>query len=48
MKKGFSLIELLAVIILLGIIITLASLAVETFGKIENVMQLEYTSTVAE
>ena len=33
MKKGFSLIELLAVIILLGIIITLASLAVTTYKK---------------
>ena len=33
MKKGFSLIELLAVIILLGVIITLASIAVTTFRK---------------
>ena len=33
MKKGFSLIELLTVIILLGVIITLASIAVTTFRK---------------
>ena len=33
MKKGFSLIEILAVIVLLGIIITLASISVTAFRK---------------